>query len=577
MFNSLPKNAQATASLVLEAGERPKEFFKRLRASDVLKRAQNNQDRPVLDYSLENRGIENHQYWQGVSTVFTDWDEVYTGTGDTPSEAAEDALSQAAESGWDVAGVANDLPEEPSVTQEIEEQARDYAQDELKRTDYESDEDYDAALEETALAWMEEGDWDLACYAVLWVRGQPAAGVHEAEEAEEPVSEPSARMSPKAFFRYLHSKSPPGWPSIKRWIAAGHTVGHRRAFEPNSKRILRNTRFVRYREPGSLHHALRLYDTDVLRYLPGGDIKVGTGGYRTPTTKDRINRFLPHGWSLYQRRHNWYWWNSHWPESLRSLRIPFHEGDTLKVDGTLLYRDETGGPTHAVTISGNSADLEAVQEGRYLRKLAWIKRVKAKHAKMKEVKRRQKDLEDLDEPQPQEESAKDFIKKLRLPYLEVDEAVSTGTLHSRDLIERFLYAIQDLRPKMHRELLANPELVRYLAGRMPRLEAQEFEDSYLHEFLYDEMQQLCPPGTYFGSHPGSGADIGCWPMEESTYTDLAEQGEIIFAPAEEAERVQKITTGDFSETPTARYAIVAGPDYGAYTCYNPFGRVLWAT
>jgi hypothetical protein len=52
---------------------------------------------------------------------------------------------------------------------------------------------------------------------------------------------------------------------------------------------------------------IRLHDTDILTFV-NGDSKIilNTGGWRTVTTKDRINKFLPEGFYLYQEKSKWY-------------------------------------------------------------------------------------------------------------------------------------------------------------------------------------------------------------------------------------------------------------------------------
>lgn len=66
------------------------------------------------DYQFEDLGIHWPDSFPGVSTVFTPWTAVYVGIGDTPREAAEDALTEAA-SEWDVEHIPNEFPETPSV------------------------------------------------------------------------------------------------------------------------------------------------------------------------------------------------------------------------------------------------------------------------------------------------------------------------------------------------------------------------------------------------------------------------------------------------------------------------------
>lgn len=57
-------------------------------------------------------------------------------------------------------------------------------------------------------------------------------------------------------------------------------------------------------EPSKCAISIRLHSTDVVTYYPDGSIRLDSGGYRTVTTKDRINRFSPiRVWSK-----NWEWY-----------------------------------------------------------------------------------------------------------------------------------------------------------------------------------------------------------------------------------------------------------------------------
>lgn len=84
---------------------------------------------------------------------------------------------------------------------------------------------------------------------------------------------------------------------------------------------------------------LRLHNTDVIRFFPDNSLQVNTGGWSTRTTLDRINGWLPDGWSVYTRKGDWFWYNSNQPESsmehrggLGRLLQPFSNGDVI--DGT---------------------------------------------------------------------------------------------------------------------------------------------------------------------------------------------------------------------------------------------------
>lgn len=53
-------------------------------------------------------------------------------------------------------------------------------------------------------------------------------------------------------------------------------------------------------------YALRYHQTDVVTAYPDGSVKLDSGGWRTPTTKERINRYLPTGYVLYQKNNKWW-------------------------------------------------------------------------------------------------------------------------------------------------------------------------------------------------------------------------------------------------------------------------------
>lgn len=80
--------------------------------------------------------------------------------------------------------------------------------------------------------------------------------------------------------------------------------------------------------------SIRLHATNVVRYYPANiqnanAVVLYSGGYRTPTTKSRINEFCPEGFYVWQERGNWYLGSY-----LRGVRYPFAEGITI-ADGTV--------------------------------------------------------------------------------------------------------------------------------------------------------------------------------------------------------------------------------------------------
>lgn len=48
---------------------------------------------------------------------------------------------------------------------------------------------------------------------------------------------------------------------------------------------------------GAEIYAVRLYETEIIRYYPDGTFSVDNGGFNTPTTMYRLNAVLPEGWT----------------------------------------------------------------------------------------------------------------------------------------------------------------------------------------------------------------------------------------------------------------------------------------
>lgn len=80
--------------------------------------------------------------------------------------------------------------------------------------------------------------------------------------------------------------------------------------------------------------ALRLHSTDILTFKADGSTVVQTGGWKTVTTKDRLNNYLPFNYGLSQKRGVWYW--SQYLGNGQHKPLPiFTDGDVITAKGKL--------------------------------------------------------------------------------------------------------------------------------------------------------------------------------------------------------------------------------------------------
>lgn len=92
----------------------------------------------------------------------------------------------------------------------------------------------------------------------------------------------------------------------------------------NSRKLANNT-YLKRQVDGSI--GVKLHSTYVVMYNQDGTIVLNSGGWRTPTTKDRLNTFSPAG--IWQKNSVWYI-GSNWDRSIRTL---YHDGIRLDSDG----------------------------------------------------------------------------------------------------------------------------------------------------------------------------------------------------------------------------------------------------
>jgi hypothetical protein len=85
---------------------------------------------------------------------------------------------------------------------------------------------------------------------------------------------------------------------VTAYDEAAETLGKRQ-----SRKVGNNT-YLRRRDEHTI--AVKLHATDVVVFNSDGTVTLHDGGYLTPTTKDRINTYLPRPYRVYSDRGQWY-------------------------------------------------------------------------------------------------------------------------------------------------------------------------------------------------------------------------------------------------------------------------------
>lgn len=95
----------------------------------------------------------------------------------------------------------------------------------------------------------------------------------------------------------------------------------------NSRKVENNT-YVTRQLGGAV--ALRFHQTDILTAAPDGTVTVTSGGWRTVTTKARLNEFLGDGLGISQRAGLWYWCDR---KSPCGGDVVYSDGDKISASG----------------------------------------------------------------------------------------------------------------------------------------------------------------------------------------------------------------------------------------------------
>lgn len=110
----------------------------------------------------------------------------------------------------------------------------------------------------------------------------------------------------------------------------------------DSRKVANNTYLIRTPEGA----AVKLHATNVVTFLPEG-VRLDSGGWRTPVTRDRINECLPSGWRLWQDGGLWTAYPPRpEPDGYADLSraFPYAERMTLLADGSVRYDGEKPNP-----------------------------------------------------------------------------------------------------------------------------------------------------------------------------------------------------------------------------------------
>ncbi len=379
--------------------------------------------KPVVEYELEDIGIDNCQYFQGRGLFgnHRQWEAVFTGVGDNPAESIDDALDQAAMSGWDVTGISPNWPEQPSVADE-------YPDSE-----------------------------DLYYYTAVYLRKRKST-------AESLLNAIVEGENPKKALQAIKNRSFHGWPRREEikwrpWTGHWGRKGHM------ARALIRRHRYWQPDDPGYLyhlprtylhrhnvdperdtpdygpqaHHSVRYGNDHIVEYDRDGNIRIDH--WNSGAARERINHYLHSGWHIMTWYGRAYWWNDEWPENIRDrlhydMRnrknnkfpwwIPVSSSDYLTRNGELVFNGGRGLALPDGSIKLGTHDwpnlvkpgpgmmrpwrrgagrrgydprqLQMNLESIYFSKLDWIKRVRGKHEKMREVAKRKRELENIDKP-----------------------------------------------------------------------------------------------------------------------------------------------------------------------------------
>lgn len=88
----------------------------------------------------------------------------------------------------------------------------------------------------------------------------------------------------------------------------------------------------------------------------------------------------------------------------------------------------------------------------------------------------------------------------------IDVSISHGTLQDNDIVDAIVRALTGVVPRSHK-------LFQHIIEFYVSNDSTD-KSMVLLEDIWGVMTELAPEGTYFGSHPGDGSDLGFWSFDD---------------------------------------------------------------
>jgi hypothetical protein len=450
-------------------------------------------------------------YFQGVSTVHTRWEDVYTGTGENAHEALDEALDDAAQDGWDVRSVKNEFdPESP-----------DNVQNSIRANNPDLEDDDDTP----------DGVY---YYVSIFVRGVPG-GVEESADsgilkrlgkvavAASLAAQFDIKVSDKGatIVKYKDRSDVADIPDTLRGVPVT-SIGDR-AFQ-------HCTNLTSVTIPNSVTNIghLAFYGCPSLSSvtIPNSVTSIGSSAFANCTRLTSVtipNSVTSIGGAAF----------SHCT-SLTSVTIPNSVtsiGDATFNNCTSLTSVTI--PNSVTSIGGatfnNCTNLTSVTIPNSVTNIGYYafygctrltsvtipnSVTNIGHSAFSDTtKVLRMGVEESKEP------SRDVMAMLGKAaiqagkkWLTVGESVSEGTMNSSHLFQAYLDTLESVDKASANEFRMEhkDELTEFQDGTIDG----ESLDHLVFDVLDPILSKYCLPYTYFGSHPGNGSDIGCWPHYE---------------------------------------------------------------